>query len=72
VITLSERDVEAIVLGGGFFGGGGGGEVSEGLRIGRLVLELGDLRIVGLDEVPEGLLHSYSIPSWSTSYGWVR
>jgi DUF917 family protein len=52
VITLSERDVEAIVLGGGFFGGGGGGEVSEGLRVGRLVLELGDLRIVGLDEVP--------------------
>ena len=52
MITLSERDVEAIVLGGGFFGGGGGGEVSVGLRVGRLVLELGDLRIVGLDEVP--------------------
>ena len=54
MLALSKRDVEAIVLGGGFFGGGGGGEVSEGLRVGKLVLSLGDLRIASLDEVPEG------------------
>ena len=53
MLALSERDVEAVVLGGGFFGGGGGGEVSEGLRVGRLVLSLGDLRIASYAEVPE-------------------
>jgi DUF917 family protein len=54
MIKLSEKDVEAIILGGGFFGGGGGGEVAEGLKIAQLVLSLGDLYIVSIDEVSGG------------------
>ena len=53
MIKLSEKDVEAIILGGGFFGGGGGGEVAEGLKTAQLVLSLGDLYIASIDEVPE-------------------
>lgn len=53
MIKLSEKDIEAIILGGGFFGGGGGGEVAEGLKMTQLVLNLGDLYIASIDEVPE-------------------
>jgi DUF917 family protein len=53
MIKLSEKDVEAIILGGAFFGGGGGGEVAEGLKIARLALDLGDLYISSIDDVPD-------------------
>lgn len=43
--------VEALVLGGAVLGGGGGGNPEEGLRLGRLALELGTPRIVPLKEL---------------------
>ncbi|BEQ15933.1 hypothetical protein FAK_29990 [Desulfoferula mesophila] len=43
--------VEALVMGGAFLGGGGGGSTEEGLRLGRLALELGTPIILELDDM---------------------
>ena len=48
--------VEAAVLGGGILGGGGGGSIEEGMRLGRLALELGHPTMLDLAEVPEDSL----------------
>lgn len=51
-IKVDEKIAEAAVLGGSFFGGGGGGDLKAGLVTARLAVELGDLYIVDVDEVP--------------------
>lgn len=51
-VKVDERIAEAAILGGSFFGGGGGGDVRTGTSIAKLAVELGDLYIVGIDEVP--------------------
>ena len=43
---------KAATLGGGVFGGGGGGSAEEGLRLASLALEMGQVEIVSLDEIP--------------------
>lgn len=53
-IKVDEKLAEAAVLGGSFFGGGGGGDLRTGLLSAKLAVELGDLYIVSVDEVPEG------------------
>jgi len=51
-IKIDEKVAEAAVLGGSFFGGGGGGDLKTGLVTARLAVELGDLYVVDVDEVP--------------------
>lgn len=53
-IKVDEKVAEAAILGGSFFGGGGGGDLETGLLNAKLAVELGDLYIVSVDEVPEG------------------
>lgn len=52
-MRVDEKVAEAAILGGSFFGGGGGGDIKTGLHMARLAVELGDLYIVDLDEVPK-------------------
>ncbi|MEM2020907.1 MAG: DUF917 family protein [Zestosphaera sp.] len=52
-IKVDDKIAEAAVLGGSFFGGGGGGDLKTGLLSARLSVELGDLYIVNVDEVPK-------------------
>ncbi|MEO3993001.1 MAG: DUF917 family protein [Desulfurococcaceae archaeon TW002] len=52
-IKVDDKIAEAAVLGGSFFGGGGGGDLKTGLLSARLSVELGDLYIVSVDEVPK-------------------
>ncbi|MCX8184558.1 MAG: DUF917 family protein [Sulfolobales archaeon] len=51
-IKIDEKVAEAAILGGSFFGGGGGGDIKTGLMTAKLAVELGDLYIVDLDELP--------------------
>ncbi len=51
-IRVDERVAEAAVLGGSFFGGGGGGDAKTGMSVAKLAVELGDLYIVSIDELP--------------------
>lgn len=44
---------EAAVLGGSVLGGGGGGWIKDGLEMARLAIDVGEPRIVSVDEVPE-------------------
>ncbi|MEM0015125.1 MAG: DUF917 family protein [Zestosphaera sp.] len=53
-VKVDDKTAEAAVLGGSFFGGGGGGDLKTGLLSARLAVELGDLYIVDVDEVPSG------------------
>ena len=53
-IKVDEKIAEAAILGGSFFGGGGGGDLKTGLLTAKLAVELGDLYIVDVDEVPSG------------------
>ena len=59
-IKVDEKIAEAAVLGGSFFGGGGGGDLRIGLLNARLAVELGDLYIVDVDEIPR---NSYVVTS---------
>lgn len=43
--------VEALALGGSVLGGGGGGSLEEGLKLGKLALEMGEPKIIPLDEL---------------------
>jgi hypothetical protein len=45
--------VRAAAYGGAVLGGGGGGAIEEGLRLGRLALEVGQPRLVTLDEMED-------------------
>lgn len=51
-IKVDEKLAEAAILGGSFFGGGGGGDMKTGLLTAKLAIELGDLYIVGVEDVP--------------------
>ncbi|MFM1651656.1 DUF917 domain-containing protein [Brevibacillus sp. B_LB10_24] len=53
VISLDERKMEAAVLGGAVLGGGGGGPIEEGMQLGRLALEIGEPRLVTVDELDD-------------------
>ncbi|MEM2333954.1 MAG: DUF917 family protein [Candidatus Caldarchaeum sp.] len=61
MLRIDESLAEAAVLGGAFFGGGGGGEISLGLKYAKLAVESGDVIIVDIDEVTEGLIATASI-----------
>lgn len=49
-IKLDEKMVEYAVYGGAVLGGGGGGWIEEGLKIGRLALEVGQPELLTVDE----------------------
>ncbi|MEM1580628.1 MAG: DUF917 family protein [Ignisphaera sp.] len=51
MIKVDESIAEAAVLGGAFYGGGGGGDLNTGLRYAKLAIELGDVIILGIDDV---------------------
>lgn len=50
IIALDEKKVEAAVLGGAVLGGGGGGSIEEGMQLGMLALEVGEPKLVTMDE----------------------
>lgn len=47
-----EKMAEAAVLGGAFLGGGGGGSVKEGLKMAKKALEIGEVKIIDLEDLP--------------------
>jgi DUF917 family protein len=48
-IQIDEKMVEYAVYGGAVLGGGGGGWIEEGLKIGRLAVEVGQLELHSID-----------------------
>ena len=56
MIEIDEAWVEALAYGGAILGGGGGGSLKEGLRLGKLALELGHPVILDVEELPEDSL----------------
>lgn len=50
-MKLSDREVEALVVGGAVLGGGGGGEVDSGRQRIELALKMGPVEILGIDEL---------------------
>jgi DUF917 family protein len=61
-IRLDEKIVDYAVYGGAILGGGGGGWIDEGLRIGRLALEIGQPTLYSIDEfIDEALLVTVSL-----------
>lgn len=52
-MKLTKEDVDAAVLGGAVLGGGGGGWPEEGRELGYLALEVGDLILREIGDVPE-------------------
>lgn len=52
-MKVDKELVRAAVYGGAVLGGGGGGAIEEGLRLGRLALEVGKPRLVTLDEMED-------------------
>ncbi|TDF94426.1 DUF917 domain-containing protein [Paenibacillus piri] len=53
IIKLDESMVTYAVYGGAVLGGGGGGWIEEGLKIGRLALEVGQPKLLTVDEFDE-------------------
>ncbi|MFD1425783.1 DUF917 domain-containing protein [Kroppenstedtia sanguinis] len=51
--VLNERMVEAAVYGGAILGGGGGGWIQEGLKVGRLALEIGTPRLITIEDMED-------------------
>lgn len=55
-MKLTQKHVEAALLGGCFLGGGGGGSMTNGRALGEAALAAGPLELVSLDEVdPDGI-----------------
>lgn len=52
-LALDNRIMEYAVYGGAVLGGGGGGWIERGLEIGRLALEIGEPRLLTIDEMNE-------------------
>jgi DUF917 family protein len=52
-MRVDKEVVRAAAYGGAVLGGGGGGAIEEGLRLGRLALEVGQPRLVTLDEMED-------------------
>ncbi|GGI45031.1 hypothetical protein GCM10008018_10060 [Paenibacillus marchantiophytorum] len=50
---LDERMMEFAVYGGAILGGGGGGWIEDGLKLGRLALEVGSPQLFSVDELME-------------------
>ncbi len=55
-IKVNAETVRAAAYGGAVLGGGGGGQIEEGLRLGRLALELGRPRLLSLEELDDKAL----------------
>ena len=51
-IKVDDRIAEEAALGGAFFGGGGGGDLYLGLKHAKLAVELGEVIIVDVDNIP--------------------
>ena len=47
----NEKELEAAVYGGAFLGGDGGGLIEEGIRLGKVALEIGGVRIADPKEL---------------------
>ncbi len=61
-MRCDEELVQALVLGGAVLGGGGGGSIEEGLKLGKLALELGNPEIVPVEELkPEDLVVTVAV-----------
>lgn len=52
-IKIDAKMVEYAVYGGAVLGGGGGGWIEEGLKIGRLALEVGQIELTPIDKFAE-------------------
>ncbi|QKE73962.1 DUF917 family protein [Arthrobacter citreus] len=52
-IKLDEKMVEYAVYGGAVLGGGGGGWIEEGLKIGKLALQVGQPQLLTIDELED-------------------
>jgi len=62
VLQVDEKIAEQAVLGGAFFGGGGGGSISWGRKYARIALDLGDVKIASVEEIPkEGIVLTCSM-----------
>ena len=46
-----EKELKAAVYGGAFLGGGGGGSIEEGIKLGKVALEIGGVRIADPKEL---------------------
>jgi DUF917 family protein len=57
---ITREDVEALAIGGAILGGGGGGWYEEGIRDGVLALDIGEVRLLGPEEAPDGMLVAVS------------
>jgi hypothetical protein len=55
-IALDKQSAEYAVYGGAILGGGGGGWIEDGLQVGRLAVEVGQVDLVSIDELDEGAL----------------
>ncbi len=53
MMRVDKELAQAAAYGGAVLGGGGGGAIEEGLRLGRLALEVGRPRLVTLDEMED-------------------
>ena len=52
-IVLDRQSAEFAVYGGAVLGGGGGGWIEDGLRIGRLAIEVGRVELRSIDELAD-------------------
>jgi DUF917 family protein len=52
-MRLTDELVQAAAFGGAVLGGGGGGDIETGIRLGLLALEVGQPRLVSLDEMED-------------------
>lgn len=51
-LLLNEKTAEAAVWGGAVLGGGGGGSMQDGITLAQLAVQMGDLELVPVDEIP--------------------
>ena len=57
---MTRGDVEALAVGGAILGGGGGGWAEDGMRDGRLALDIGEVRLLDPREAPAEMLVAVS------------
>jgi DUF917 family protein len=55
-MLLTPESVKYAALGGSFLGGGGGGSIRDGISLGELALEVGEPRLVALEELDSNAL----------------
>lgn len=53
IYDLSPDMIEPLVIGGSILGGGGGGSIKEGLKMGKLAFEVGQPKLISIDELDQ-------------------